>query len=162
MKAWSLAPGVALLMIVGASACHRTPVEQAQAQTRSGELAGEPPAAVQERPRDEVPIQTAADAGEPARGEPRASRDASAPRAAPRADRAPPSNPRFDAGRLSIVGSASERERNLGLVREPTIETPSDTRLPAPQTGAGAVPSPPPPAKRAGAGRPGAGGDMYQ
>lgn len=160
MKAWTLASGVALLLALGASACKpNTPDHKGETQTRSGELVGQsppPPADAPPAPRGEAALETN-DAGDRERGASSPTRDAGvAPRSQP-----PRTDPRFDAPRLSIVGSAKEREMNLGLVRDPTIG-PVEIVLPAPQKGAGAAEPPPAPTRRVGAGRPGAGGATFQ
>src|SRR5512147_2998566 len=100
-----LALSLAGVLAAGAAACERdrdrdhresTPGET---RTRSGEMTGEAPRV--EAPRVDVPR------AEPPRTEP--------PRTEPTRTDAAASDPRFDAGRLSIVGSAQDRERNLGL-----------------------------------------------
>lgn len=137
-----------------ASACDRREMEPGETWTRSGELEGER--------RGEY---------EPRRGEGEGVtlRDAGAVRARDAA--APAPDRRLDAGRLSIVGSAAERDRNLGLVREPAIAPverveptppPMAPRTPSPSPSPPAPPPGPASGVRQGAGGPGAGGAPYQ
>jgi hypothetical protein len=60
-----------------------------------------------------------------------------------------------DAGRLSEVGSAVERDKNLGILERDGGLAPATVALPPPQLGAGAVISPPRPMGLVGAGQPG-------
>lgn len=153
-----LVSGVTLAFALGASACDRSRVDPGETQTRSGEL-GEAPGGTKPRPEGEVAIDRN-DGGHVVRHRDDGGSeelDAGAAREA-----RPASDPRFDAARLSIVGTAKERELNLGLVRDPTIGSPVEVTAPSLQRGAGAVPAAPPPPKREGAGRPGAAADRYQ
>jgi hypothetical protein len=103
--------------------------------------------------------ETTTRSGELVPAAPPGARDAAPPLEA----RGAPSDPRFDAARLSIVGSAAERDKNLGLTPPSPPTSPAvDAPAPAPQTGAGVIEPPPAPTRREGAGRPGAGGDPYQ
>jgi len=77
-------------------------------------------------------------------------------------ERAPALTSAPDSGRLSIIGTAADRERNLGLV---TADGGAAATAPAPPPAPAPAPaeeSPSPPTQREGAGRPGAGGDPYQ
>jgi hypothetical protein len=154
--------GVAVVPV----ACDRKEVAPRETTTRSGELTG------QSRRVDEAPLGVR-DAGDPIRDPdpqvPRVTRPTEAPRRIEPAD-APDIryDPRFDAGRLSIIGAA-DRDRNLGLGEGAAAATPP-APAPAPPPPATAAPASPPPAepaipgpaRREGAGRPGAGGAPYQ
>jgi len=146
------------LLSFGVCACDRAEDRPGRTTTRSGELRGAA------RGLSEAALPT-----EPSRrategeglavdgGARTATRDAGV-----RTEDSVARDPRFDAGRLSFVGSAEERDRNLGLSRDGGGASATEVAVPAPQQGAGLVENPPAPRKRDGAGRPGAAGDPYQ
>jgi hypothetical protein len=139
-----------VLAVFGACACARKHHEReapGEARTRSAELT--PLSASDGGAKEETAAETE---GASVEAGPRAGAEARDARAAV--------DPRFDAGRLSIVGSADDRDRNLGVVGDGGA-APIDTTVPPPQRGAGAAPPPPPPREREGAGRPGGGGDPF-
>jgi hypothetical protein len=141
MNRWNIAVCGALafpLALILAAACDRGENFPAETTTRSAEITA-PATASAPRPASEVgesrlvnparrsePLASMspspspiADGGMAQRRDRARARDAGVRRGASAAAY----DPRFDAARLSIVGSAEERDKNLGLVRQPAIRS---------------------------------------
>jgi hypothetical protein len=132
-----------------------------ETRTRSGEMTTDAPRA--EPPRA-APQRLPPPRVEPQRADPPVIAESAVP-AEPRAPAPAPAvtDRRYDAGRLSTVGSAEDRDRNLGIIAADAAAAPATALPPAPPPAPPpAEPPPSPPTYREGAGRPGAAGDPYQ